>query len=86
MLIHSDAGVGHRDRNVLTSRDLVPSLQRDIRRTDCQQTAIWHGIARVERKIEDARLDLTWFDHRWPQIASQTGLDPDALSVRRGTQ
>jgi hypothetical protein len=57
-------------------------FQNDVARLDRQLASTRHGVARVDRHVDDDALQLTELDTNGPQVASQRRRQSDVLSQR----
>ena len=85
-LRHARAGIGHRQHDILPVRELAAMLagvtlvEIGVGGLDREPAALGHGVARVDREIDDGVFELVGIDRRLPQTAGQHGLDRDRLA------
>ena len=77
--------IGDRDKGIISLvhvgiRVSVSQVQLGIGSLDEEGSARFHGIAGVDREVEDGSLELGGVDFRMPQIGGQRGTDVNLLS------
>lgn len=81
---HPDAGIGHRNRYILTGVHLtalgarIRIIQMCIGGLDGQPATLGHGIATVDGKIQDRTLELIGIAKGEPQAAAHNHFQIDA--------
>ena len=88
---HADALVGDRDHHVLARRHVavvaaISFVEIDIPSLDGQFAAIAHGVARVDRDVDDGAFELMRVGAGFPQPGGQNGLDLNMLAQRRAQE
>ena len=84
-LRHAAAGVAHGQQHVLAGRDLrvrgaVGGVQRGVGDLDGEPAGAVHGVAGVDRQVQDRVLELRRVDLGGPQAARDHHLDVDLLA------
>src|SRR5581483_1224529 len=84
---HAGTRVTDTDDDILPGRDLricarIVVICGDVRRLDRQLPAIWHRVARVDRQIDDGRLQMVHVRLNLPESGATDGLDLDAFAER----
>ena len=51
----------------------VIGVEHDVARLDDQLAALRHGIARIDRHVDDGALELTWIGPHRPDVAGKRG-------------
>ena len=64
----------------------IIAVENRIGYLDGELSVPFHGIARVDREIEDGRLELRWIGLGPPQAAAEHGLDLHGLTQRPAKQ
>ena len=88
---NSGAGVAHRDHDIGSRRDLdihvrIGLIEIDVLGLDREAAAVRHGVARIQRQIENGGGELVRIDQRRPGIVGQQRIDLDLLAERRAQQ
>ena len=88
---NSGAGIADGDHDVVARRDLavhagVVFVEIDVAGLQRKLAAIGHGVARIEREVEDRGGELVRIDQRGPCIVGQQRRDLDVLAERRMQQ
>ena len=82
---HAAPGVGHRQHHLPPGTDVsaVPQTRIvpfDVMGFDDQLAAVRHGVARIDRQVEDHLLDLTRIDLDRIELRIEDGREPHILS------
>jgi hypothetical protein len=78
-------------RHVRARRDVgmqrrVAPIERGVRHLDGHRSALGHGVARIDRQVEDGVLELAGVDLGVPRLGGDVELDGDALAERMAQQ
>ena len=88
---HAGAGVGDGDHDILPGRHFgvaggIGVVEMAVGRLDGQAAAVRHGVAPVDREVQDGVLELARIGEGPPQAAGQHGLDRDRFAERAPQQ
>ena len=88
---NAGAGVADRDHHVIAGDDVgihagIAVVEEDVAGLQHQRAAVRHGVARVQREIEDRGGKLARVDQRRPGILGELRHDGDLLAERRVQQ
>ena len=87
LLGHSGAVVGDREEYILAGNDFlmiarIGIIEKGVGRLDRQPAAIRHGVARVEREVDDRIFELAAVRRDHPETAGEHRLDRNRLTQR----
>jgi hypothetical protein len=85
------AGIAHCDHDIVAGRSLgmrvsVRFIERDVAGLERELSALGHGIARVDREVEQRRGELGGIDKRGPGMFVERHLDLDLFAERGSEQ
>ena len=88
---HADPFVGHREFDVVTRSCIgrmrqIVLRQCDIAGLDQDPAAVRHGVARIDRKVQNSILDLAGIDPCHPEVRGQLGGHVDTFAERAPQQ
>ena len=84
---HADPGIADRDTDIIARRKVflltgIGRVERDIGRLDHQLAAIGHGVAGVDRQVDDRGFQLGLIDRARPDIAIELKFHDDLFAQR----
>ena len=85
--IHAFAGVSDREQHILPGLDLdmprsICVVEGSVCHLDRELAAVRHCVARVNRQVQDRRLELRCIDGGVPQSTSSNGFDRNRFAYR----
>ena len=88
---HARAGVADRDHDEIARHRLgillaVIGIERHVARLDRQLAAAGHGVAGIDRQVEDGRFELCGIDQDRPERIAQLDLQHDIAAEGAGQQ
>ena len=84
---HAGAGIVDGDQDIRPRRDVgmqrgIAPVERRVRDLDRHRAAVRHGVARIDREVENGVLELAGIDLGVPRIVGDAELHGDTLAQR----